>query len=139
MYSVIKNEGLADNLNESTPTFIVCNVLIKISLGGVFMKLISIKSFATALTVATLSLSTASTTFAADDATTAIAEAKKATSVAKKAGFEWRDWGKMYKKADAAIKDGKADVALKIAKKLVFQGLAAQEQAKAAKNAGPHF
>lgn len=103
------------------------------------MKLISIKSLATALIVATLSVGTVSTTFAADDAAVAIAAAKKATSVAKKAGFEWRDWGKMYKKADAAVKEGKPDVAIKIAKKLTFQGLAAQEQAKVAEKAAPRF
>jgi hypothetical protein len=100
------------------------------------MKLISTKSFATALLIATLSLGTA---FAGDDAATVLVEAKKSTDAAKKAGFEWRDWGKMYKKADAAIKGGKADVALKIAKQLVFQGKAAQAQAEASKNAGPRF
>ncbi len=103
------------------------------------MKLISTKSFATACIVATLSFGTVSAVFAGDDAKAALAEAKKATDAAKKAGFEWRDWGKMYKKANAAIKDGKADQALKIAKQLTFQGLAAQEQAKVAKNAGPRF
>ncbi len=103
------------------------------------MKLISIKSLATALILATLSFGSVSTTFAAGDAAAAIAEAKKVTDAAKKAGFEWRDWGKMYKQAEAAIKDGKADKALKIAEKLKMQGLAAQEQAKAAKNAGPRF
>jgi len=103
------------------------------------MKLISTKSFASALIIAVLSLGMVSTTFASDDATTALADAKKATDAAKKAGFEWRDWGKMYKKADAAMKDGKADVALKIAHKLAFQGKAAQAQAEASKNAGPRF
>lgn len=117
----------------------VGNILTIISLGEVFMKLISLKSFAAAFIVATLSLGAVSTTFAGDDAKKALAEAKKATDPAKKAGFEWRDWGKMYKKADAAIKDGKSAQAVKIAKKLVFQGLAAQEQAKAAKSAGPRF
>ena len=103
------------------------------------MKLISTKSFASALIIATLSVGAVSTSFAGDDATAAIAEAKKATEPAKKAGFEWKSWGKMYKKAEAAIKDGKADVALKIAKTLTFQGLAAQKQAEAAKTAGPRF
>ena len=103
------------------------------------MKFISIKSLATALIVATLSVGTVSTTFAADDVKAVMAEAKKATGAAKKAGFEWRDWGKMYKKADAAMKEGKADVAIKIAKKLIFQGLAAQEQAKVAEKAAPRF
>ncbi|MCK5918259.1 MAG: hypothetical protein KAG34_07525, partial [Cocleimonas sp.] len=99
--------------------------------------LISTKSFATALIMATLSLGT--TSFAADDAAAAIAEAKKATEPAKKAGFEWKSWGSLYKKADAAIKDGKADKAIKIAKTLTFQGLAAQKQAEASKTAGPRF
>jgi hypothetical protein len=103
------------------------------------MKLISIKSLATALMVTAFSVGAVSTTFAADDVTVVMADAKKATGAAKKAGFEWRDWGKMYKKADAAMKEGKADVAIKIAKKLVFQGLAAQEQAKAAEKAVPRF
>ncbi len=103
------------------------------------MKLISTKSFASALIIAILSVGTVSTSFAGDDAAAAIAEAKKATGVAKKAGFEWKNWGKMYKKAEAAIKDGKADVAIKIAKQLTFQGLAAQKQAEAAKTAGPRF
>jgi hypothetical protein len=102
------------------------------------MKLISTKSFASALIIATLSVGTVSTSFAADDAA-AIAEAKKATGSAKKAGFEWKSWGKLYKKAEAAIKDGKADAAIKIAKTLTFQGLAAQKQAEAAKTAGPRF
>jgi short-subunit dehydrogenase len=103
------------------------------------MKLISTKSFASALIVATLSVGAVSTAFADDAAATALAEAKKVTDVAKKAGFEWKNWGKIYKKAYAAIKDGKADAAIKIAKKLTFQGLAAQKQAEAAKTAGPRF
>ncbi|MCK5810554.1 MAG: hypothetical protein KAH00_05665 [Cocleimonas sp.] len=103
------------------------------------MKLISTKSFASALIVTILSVGAISTSFANDAATTAITEAKKATDVAKKAGFEWKSWGKMYKKAEAAIKDGKAEAAIKIAKKLTFQGLAAQKQAEAAKTAGPRF
>lgn len=104
------------------------------------MTLISIKSLASALIITTLSFGALSTTaIASDDAKAALTEAKKATDAAKKAGFEWRDWGKMYKKADAAIKDGKADKALKIAKQLAFQGAAAQKQAEVAKTAGPRF
>ena len=102
------------------------------------MKLISVKSLATALTVATLSLGAVSSAYAAD-ATAALDEAKKATSTAKKAGFEWKNWGKMYEKAAAAVKDGKTDKAIKIAKALTMQGLAAQKQAEAAKKAGPRF
>jgi Sec-independent protein translocase protein TatA len=93
------------------------------------MKFISTKSFTIALIIAILSLGTVSTSLAGNDVAAAIAEAKKATGAAKKAGFEWRYWEAMYKKAEAAIKDGKADKAIKIAKQLTFQGLAAQKQA----------
>jgi hypothetical protein len=103
------------------------------------MKFISTKSFTIALIIAILSLGTVSTSLAGNDVAAAIAEAKKATGAAKKAGFEWRYWEAMYKKAEAAIKDGKADKAIKIAKQLTFQGVAAQKQAEAAKNAGPRF
>ncbi len=102
------------------------------------MKIISVKSLATALTVATLSLGAISTTYAAD-ATAAIDAAKKETSTAAKAGFEWKNWKKMFEKAAAAVKDGKTDKAIKIAEQLKFQGLAAQKQAEAAKTAGPRF
>ncbi len=102
------------------------------------MKIISVKSLATVLTVATLSFSAISTTYAAD-ATAAIEAAKKETSVAAKAGFEWKNWKKMFEKAAAAIKDGKTDKAIKIAEQLKFQGLAAQKQAELAKTAGPRF
>ena len=102
------------------------------------MKLISAKSLATVLTVATLSLGATSSSYA-NDATAALDAAKKATSVAKKAGHGWTIWKKMFEKADAAIKDGKADKAIKIAKTITMQGLAAQKQAEAAKRAGPRF
>ena len=101
------------------------------------MRFISAKSLATALTVATLSLG--STSFAADDAAAALATAKASTDAATKAGFGWTLWKKQFAQAEAAIKDGKADDAIKIAKELTRQGEAAQKQAEAAKNAGPRF
>ena len=144
MSSVIKIEGISNILNYlfdilSSPTGLPANHLHYFNLGGVIqMKFISTKSLATALTVATLSLGTVSSTYAAD-ATAALDAAKKATSVAKKAGFEWKNWGKMFEKAAAAVKAGKADKAIKIANSLAMQGLAAQKQAEAAKKAGPRF
>ena len=102
------------------------------------MKFISTKSLAAALTVATLSLGTVSSTYAAD-ATAALDGAKKATSAAQKMGHGWTIWKKMFEKAAAAAKEGKTDKAMKIAKALTMQGLAAQKQAEAAKRAGPRF
>jgi len=114
------------------------NFIILILGGVIQMRLISAKSLATALTVATLSLGTASSTFAAD-ATASLDAAKKATSAAQKAGHGWTIWKKMFEKANAAVKDGKTDKAIKIANALMTQGLAAQKQAEVAKRAGPRF
>lgn len=100
------------------------------------MKIISAKSLATALTVATLSFSAASTSFAADDAKALLATAKTETDKATKAGHGWTIWKKMFKQAEEAIKDGKDDKAAKIAKAIASQGLAAQKQAEAGKSAG---
>ncbi|RTZ67310.1 MAG: hypothetical protein DSZ29_01060 [Aquificaceae bacterium] len=103
------------------------------------MKLISVKSLAVALMAASLSLGAVSSSYAADDAKAALEEAKTATSTAQKAGFGWTIWKKMFKKAEAAAKEGKTDKVMSIAKKLTMQGLAAQKQAEAAKKAGPRF
>lgn len=101
--------------------------------------MISAKFLASTLTVATLSLAAASTSFAADDAQSLLATAKAETDKATKAGHGWTTWKKMFKKAEAAIKDGKDDKAVKIAKAITLQGLAAQKQAEVAKTAGPRF
>ncbi|MCK5903482.1 MAG: hypothetical protein KAG28_10090 [Cocleimonas sp.] len=103
------------------------------------MKLISSKILARTLLVAALSIGATSTSFAVDDAKAALAAAKVETNAAKKAGFAWTKWGKMFDKAEAALTDGKEKKALKIAANLKKQGLAAQKQAEAAKKAGPRF
>ena len=69
----------------------------------------------------------------------AINAAKSAQKSAKNVGFEWRDMGKMIKKAEAAAKAGDNAKAIKIANAVVKQGQQAQLQAKAAKTAGPRF
>ena len=90
------------------------------------------------LAAATLAMS--STAFAASkaDAEKAIADAKAATSAAKKVGFEWRDTDKkLIKKAEAAMKKGDYNTALKLAKEAKAQSELAQQQAKDQANAGP--
>ncbi|MEE9326721.1 MAG: hypothetical protein V3U71_05445 [Cocleimonas sp.] len=93
------------------------------------------------LAILTLSLATfsVSTVHAGDNATSAIDAAKTARKEAKALGFEWRDMGKLIKKAEAAAKDGKAKKAIKIAKVVSGQLAAIKAQAKVAKTAGPLF
>lgn len=66
---------------------------------------------------------------------TAIKAAKAENKKAKKAGFEWRDTGKMLK---AAKKSG-GKKCLALASKANTQALNAQQQAKDQANAGPNF
>ena len=75
----------------------------------------------------------------AGGAADAIDAAKKSQKEAKALGFEWRDMGKMIKKAEALAKEGKEDKAIKIAKKVAGQIDAIKKQAEAAKTAGPVF
>jgi short-subunit dehydrogenase len=69
----------------------------------------------------------------------AIKAARAAQKEAKSVGFEWRDMGKVIKKAEAAAKDGKSDKAVKLANKVVAQSKQALMQAEVAKTAGPLF
>ena len=73
----------------------------------------------------------------AEDYNQALADAKSAVSKAKKAKNEWRDTGKILKKAAAAAKAGDYDKATKLANKAKRQGELALIQANAQKNAGP--
>ena len=73
------------------------------------------------------------------DAATAIAAAEATNKKAKKAEFEWRDTGKIIKKAKAAAKDGDFDAAVKQAKKAKKQAEMALKQAKAAKKVRPRI
>jgi hypothetical protein len=88
--------------------------------------------------LATLVLSLSSVVLAGG-AEDAIKAAKAAQKEAAAVGFEWRDMGKMIKKAEEAAKDGKADKAIKIANTVVMHGKAALKQAAVAKTAGPLF
>lgn len=74
-----------------------------------------------------------------NDALSAITAAEQQKKLAAKAGFEWRDTGKLIKKAKAALKKGDYDTAVKLANKAKRQSEHALEQAQVAQTAGPHF
>lgn len=73
------------------------------------------------------------------DAESAILAAEHETNRAKAKGFEWRDTGKLIKKAKAAVKEGDFDKAMKLAGKAKRQSTNALAQAEEQKNAGPHY
>ena len=68
-----------------------------------------------------------------------IHEAEKAVKMARKAGFEWRDSGKILKQADKAAAEGNVEKAISLAMRAKQQGEAALAQAKTEANAGPRF
>lgn len=68
-----------------------------------------------------------------------IAVASAENKKAKKVGFEWRDTGKMIKKAEKLNAKGKSKDSIALAKKAKEQALNAQQQAKDQANAGPNF
>ncbi len=68
-----------------------------------------------------------------------IAAAEAARKAAAKMGHEWRDTGKILKKAKQAAKAMDYAKATKLAKKARLQGELAQAQATAQQSAGPRF
>ncbi len=75
----------------------------------------------------------------AADASSAIAAAVKANKVAKKHYVEWRDTGKLIKKARKAKAKGDFDKAVKLANKAKRQAQNAMAQYKEQKNAKPRL
>ena len=73
------------------------------------------------------------------DASSAIVAAKHETKRAKAKGYEWRDTGKLIKKAEKAAKAGDFNTAVKLANKAKNQSTMAIAQAEAQKNAGPNL
>ena len=69
----------------------------------------------------------------------AVVAAKASLKTAKKAHFEWRDSGKMLKKADKAAKKGDFATATKLANKAKRQGVMALAQSKDQASAGPRL
>ena len=74
-----------------------------------------------------------------DDAKAAIDTAKQEAAKAKKVNYEWRDTGKIIKKAEEAMKKEDYATAVKLANKAKTQGMLAQQQYEEQKNAGPRF
>lgn len=75
----------------------------------------------------------------ANGAAEAIAAAKAAQKKANSIGGEWRDTGKMIKKAEELAAEGKIEKAIKTTKAAESQGKAGYEQSKAQPTAGPRF
>lgn len=87
---------------------------------------------------ATTALLFSTATFAAGQADFDKAYASAEAAVKKAASMknEWRDSGKLLKKAKEAAKAGKLDKAISLAKAAEFQGKTGQQQAMAQANAG---
>lgn len=73
------------------------------------------------------------------DAKAAVMAAEEQTKLAKSKGAEWRDTGKLIKKANEAIKAGNFDEAVKLANKAKTQSTNAIAQAESQMNAGPRY
>lgn len=65
--------------------------------------------------------------------------AKASLKAASQAGYQWRDSGKILKKAEQAAKKGNYDKAIKLANQAQAQGQLAVAQSKEQVNAGPRF
>ena len=63
------------------------------------------------------------------NAEAAIAAAKEAQKQARSVGGEWRDTGKMIKKAEKLLKEGKTKEAAKLAEEAEIQGMLGYMQA----------
>ena len=74
-----------------------------------------------------------------DEANMALKSAMTANEAAKKLNVEWRDTGKIMKKARAAKGEGKFDDAVKLADKAERQAINAVKQFDEQKDAGPRF
>lgn len=74
----------------------------------------------------------------AEDYQEALADAKVAVQKASKVNYEWRDTGKILKKAEAAAKAGDFDKAVELANRAERQGELAFAQYHQQRNAGPH-
>jgi len=92
------------------------------------------------LALATLILSMSSATMAGSaDVQKAIEAARASQKEAKALGFEWRDMGKMIKKAEKLAKKGKNKKAIAIASLVAKEIVPIRKQAALAKTAGPRF
>ena len=83
--------------------------------------------------------SSGSSSMSEAEAKAAIIAAEEQTKLAKSKGAEWRDTGKLIKKANEALKAGDYDKAAKLAEKARNQSLNAIAQAASQTNAGPRY
>ena len=74
-----------------------------------------------------------------EDYNNALADAKSSISKAKKVNYEWRDTGKILKKAAEAAKSGNYTKATQLANKAKRQGDMAYAQYLDQRNAGPRM
>ena len=88
-----------------------------------------------AIAAFTLGACAAGPTHTKNDASGAITAAEHENSRAKKKNYEWRDTGKIIKKAKAALKKGDFDGAVKLANKAKKQATSALAQYEDQKNA----
>jgi hypothetical protein len=100
------------------------------------MKITLKKLLLTGAAVAVFALSSSAFAATKADYEKAVTAAQAAIKQAAAMDDEWRDSGKLLKKAAEAAKAGDFDKAVKLAKAAEFQGKMAQEQAKANANAG---
>ena len=68
----------------------------------------------------------------------AVADAKSSLKTAASANYEWRDSGKILKKAEKAAKAGDFETAIKLVNKAKHQGDLALAQSKEQAHATPH-
>ena len=79
------------------------------------------------------------TAYNANDASASITAAEQANMKTQKVNYEWRDTGKILKKAKAAQKEGDFDMAVKLADKAKKQALNAYKQYLEQMNAKPNL
>jgi len=102
------------------------------------MKKITMLAAAAVLTLSACATAT-SPAYNKNDALGAISAAEHEASRAGKVGFEWRDTGKLIKKAKKAMQKEDYNSAVKLANKAKRQGTLALGQYESQKNAGPRY
>ncbi|MFV2061530.1 MAG: hypothetical protein ACC653_12665 [Gammaproteobacteria bacterium] len=103
------------------------------------MKKLVLLVAAIALTLSACGSSPDSASSNAEQATAAITAAQTANSRAKKVNYEWRDTGKIIKKAQKALKEESFDMAVKLANKAKHQAENAYKQYLEQRDAKPNL
>jgi starvation-inducible outer membrane lipoprotein len=103
------------------------------------MKKLALLVAAIALTLSACGSSPDSASNNAEHANAAITAAETANSRAKKVNYEWRDTGKIIKKAQKALKEESFDMAVKLANKAKRQAENAYKQYLEQRDAKPNL